>query len=47
MIDDLLQQRQQARLDKDYARADEIRDQLLAMNIEIIDKAEGTSWRKR
>lgn len=47
MIDDLLQQRQQARLDKNYARADEIRDQLLAMNIEIIDKAEGTSWRKR
>tara|TARA_B110000971_G_scaffold221828_2_gene270839 strand:- start:1449 stop:2828 length:1380 start_codon:yes stop_codon:yes gene_type:complete len=47
MIDDLLLQRQQARLDKNYARADEIRDQLLAMNIEIIDKAEGTSWRKR
>ncbi|MDG0995582.1 MAG: cysteine--tRNA ligase [Gammaproteobacteria bacterium] len=47
MIDDLLLQRQQARLDKNYARADEIRNQLLAMNIEIIDKAEGTSWRKR
>jgi len=47
VIDDLIQQRQQARANKDYARADEVRDQLLAMNIEIIDKAEGTSWRKR
>ncbi len=37
--------RKQARDDKDWGRADEIRDELLAMRIEIMDGTEGTTWR--
>ena len=45
-IDGLVAQRNQARINKDYALADQIRDQLLARGIEILDRAEGTTWRK-
>jgi cysteinyl-tRNA synthetase len=45
-IDELVKQRNIARAEKDYAQADKIRDQLMAMGIEILDRAEGTSWRK-
>ena len=37
--------RKQARADKDWARADEIRDELLAMSVDIMDGTEGTTWR--
>ncbi len=43
-IDKLIQQRDQARKEKNWAGADEIRDKLAEMNIEIKDSAEGTSW---
>ena len=46
-IDALIERRNQARADKDFATADSIRDQLAAMNIEILDSAEGTRWRKK
>lgn len=46
-IDSLIQQRLQARADKNWALADEIRDKLHAMNIELEDGAGGTSWRRR
>jgi cysteinyl-tRNA synthetase len=46
-IDQLIAQRNQARADKDFASADKIRDQLAAMNIEILDSAEDTRWRKK
>ena len=46
-IDQLIAQRNQARADKDFASADKIRDQLAAMNIEILDSAEGTRWRRK
>jgi cysteinyl-tRNA synthetase len=39
----LLEERQQARAAKDYARADEIRDELAAMGWEVRDSAEGPS----
>lgn len=45
-IDELVKQRNEARTNKDYAQADKIRDELMAMGIEILDRAEGTSWRK-
>lgn len=45
-IDALLEQRNQARANKDFATADQIRDQLAAQGIEILDRPEGTSWRK-
>ncbi|MHC9511227.1 cysteine--tRNA ligase [Kangiella sp. M94] len=46
-VDTLIQQRLQARADKDWALADEIRDKLHAMNIELEDGAGGTSWRRK
>jgi cysteinyl-tRNA synthetase len=44
-IDHKIAQRKQARADKDWERADEIRDELTDMNVEIMDNAEGTTWR--
>lgn len=46
-IDALIQQRLQARADKNWALADEIRDKLHAMDIELEDAAGGTSWRRK
>ena len=46
VIEKLLADRQQARADKDFARADEIRDELDAMGIEIEDTPNGPKWRK-
>jgi cysteinyl-tRNA synthetase len=46
-IDSLIQQRLQARADKNWALADEIRDKLHAMNVELEDAAGGTSWRRK
>ena len=37
--------RKQARSDKDFARSDEIRDALAARGIELLDSAQGTSWK--
>jgi cysteinyl-tRNA synthetase len=44
-IERLIAERAQARKNKDWARADEIRDELSAMNILIEDRPEGTIWR--
>jgi cysteine--tRNA ligase len=45
-IDTLIAQRAQARLSKDWAKSDEIRDTLLAKGIVLEDGPQGTSWRK-
>ena len=45
-IEKLLQERLDARQDKNFARADEIRKQLSGMGIEIEDTPGGTKWRK-
>ncbi len=45
-IDELVKQRNQARADKNWSLADEIRDKLAADGIEILDGAKGTTWRK-
>ncbi len=42
----LLKEREQVRANKDYARSDEIRDELTAMGIAIEDTADGTIWKK-
>ena len=45
-IDVLVQERIAARANKDWARADEIRDILAEKNIVIEDSAEGVRWKK-
>ena len=45
-IEALLAERQQARDDKNWQRADEIRDELAAMEVAILDAKEGASWRR-
>ena len=46
-IDQLVEARNQARRNKDFARADEIRDQLHAEGIELEDTRDGTRWKRR
>jgi cysteinyl-tRNA synthetase len=45
-IEKLIEERNTARTDKNFTRADEIRDQFVEMGIEIMDGPEGTTWRK-
>ena len=45
-IDNLAVERNQARADKNWARADEIRDELTEMGIVLEDAAGKTSWRR-
>jgi cysteinyl-tRNA synthetase len=46
-IDELLAQREAARDDGEYARADAIRDTLEALGIEVMDRPDGTEWRRK
>ena len=43
-IDALIAERYQCRLDKNWSRSDQIRDELLSQNIELCDGPEGTTW---
>ena len=43
----LIMARNQARADRDFARADEIRDQLTKADIILEDSVDGTTWRRR
>ena len=45
-IDQMLAEREAARQSKDWATADRIRDELVAMKIEIVDTPEGPRWRR-
>ena len=45
-IDALIQEREEARKNKDYARADEIRDQLKAEGIVLKDTKDGVKWQR-
>ena len=44
-VDALLSERAAARAGRDWAKADEIRDQLNALNIEVMDGPAGATWR--
>ena len=46
-IDNLIEQRQLARDAKDFQKADEIRDELANMGVEIEDTPKGTIWRTK
>ncbi len=45
-IEHLIQQRIQARKDRDFQLADQIRDQLKALNIILEDTPQGTRWKR-
>ena len=45
-VEALIAERQQSKLDKNYARADEIREQLKAQGVVLEDSREGTQWRR-
>jgi len=45
LIESLIAQRRQARQDKNWALADELRDKLTAMKVVVEDGVEGSSWR--
>ena len=46
LIDQLIDERNISRKQKNFVRADEIRDQLQAMGISLEDIADGTRWRR-
>ena len=45
-IEALIEERQQAKLDKNYARADEIREELTSQGVVLEDSREGTRWKR-
>ncbi len=45
LINRLIIERAEARASKNWARADEIRNEFIAMNIELLDTKEGTTWK--
>jgi len=44
-INDLIDQRESARKNKDFDTADKIRDDIEKMGIELIDTPDGVSWK--
>jgi cysteinyl-tRNA synthetase len=44
-IEQLIAARRQARQEKDFARADALRQELDAKGIELLDTPQGTSWK--
>ena len=44
LVDQLVQERVNARTAKDFKRSDELRDQLVKMGIAVMDSPEGTFW---
>ena len=46
-VEALIEQRAAARAAKDWPEADRIRDRLTALNVEVMDGAEGARWRLR
>ena len=45
-IEALIAERQSARANRDFSRADDIRDELAAAGIALLDGADGTSWER-
>lgn len=46
-VEELLRQRAEARAQRDFQRADALRDQLAGMQVEIMDAPEGPRWRRK
>ena len=46
-IEALIVARREARANRDFARADQIRDDLAAKGVQLLDSAEGTTWKMK
>ena len=46
LINQLIMDREEARSNKDYDKADQIREQIESLGISIEDSASGTQWKK-
>lgn len=46
-IEALIVERREARASRDFARADQIRDELAAMGVQLLDGPEGTTWKMK
>jgi cysteinyl-tRNA synthetase len=46
-IEALIRARREARAERDFARADQIRDELAARGIQLLDNPEGTTWKRK
>ena len=46
-IETKIQQRAEARAARDFATADNVRDELASLGIELLDGPDGTSWQRR
>lgn len=46
-VEQLLTEREEARAARNFERADAIRDRLNEMDVEVMDSADGTKWRRR
>ena len=46
-IENMIQERAAARKNKDFKKADEVRDTLLKMGILLLDTPKGTEWRTK
>ena len=46
-IEGLIREREVARTNRDFKKSDQIRDELISMNIVLEDSADGTSWRRK
>ena len=44
-IMELISQRNESRIAKDWKKSDSIRDELMAIGVEIQDTSEGTTWK--
>jgi cysteinyl-tRNA synthetase len=45
LIEKLMAKRNEAKLSKNYAEADSIRQQLFSMGVEIFDSKDGSEWK--
>ena len=45
-IDDLVEQRSEAKKEKDFEKSDAIRDEIMSFGVSIMDTAQGTFWER-
>jgi cysteinyl-tRNA synthetase len=46
-IEALIVERREARTNRDFTRADQIRDELMSMGVQLLDGPEGTTWKMK